>query len=71
LGALEERIQKNGGGWFLDHESPLKFYNEIIRITNSTEEYLKVAGEVSKISLKTKNEMAHDYEIIYYQELTF
>ena len=67
LGALEERIEKNGGGWFLDHESPLKAYNEIIRISNSAEEYLMVAKGVSKIKLRSNEEMVNDYKQLYNQ----
>jgi glycosyltransferase involved in cell wall biosynthesis/GT2 family glycosyltransferase len=65
LGALKERIEKNGGGWFLDYESPLKAYNEIIRISNSSEEYLKVAGKVSNIKLISNKEMVDNYEKLY------
>ena len=43
MGALEERIEKNGGGWLLDHKYPQKAYNEIMRIANSVDEYLNVS----------------------------
>jgi len=66
LGALEERIEKNGGGWFLELESPLNAYNEIIRIANSDKDYLNVAEQVSKISFKSRKEMISEYEHLYY-----
>lgn len=65
LGALEERIEKNGGGWFLELESPLNAYNEIIRIVNSVEDYLKIAEQVSKICFKSRKEMITEYEHLY------
>ena len=65
MGALEERIIKNGGGWFLDHKSPLKAYNKIIQISSSVEDYLKVAEGVSNIKLRTIEEMDSDYELLY------
>ena len=69
MGALEERIEEKGGGWFLEYKSPLKAYNQIIEISNSVEEYLKVAKEVPKIHIKTQKEMAEEYEQIYRQNL--
>ena len=69
IGALEERIIENGGGWFIDPESPLEAYNEIIKIANSTEDYLKVTQEVSNIKFKTKKEMVVEYKKIYQKNL--
>ena len=69
MGALEERIEKNGGGWFLEHKSPLNAYNEIIRISESSEEYLKVLEDVSEIKIKSKKEMVDEYESIYQKNL--
>ena len=69
MGALEERIEKNGGGWFLDHESPLKAYNKIIQISNYEDEYIMVMEEISNIKLKSKKEMVQEYELIYRQNL--
>ena len=71
MGALEERIGKNGGGWFLDHENPLKSYNKILQIVDSPEEYFKVVEDVSNIKIKSKKEMANEYESIYLQNLVY
>ena len=65
IGALKERIIKNGGGWLINHESPLEAYNEIIKIANSVEDYLKVAKEVSDIKFKSKKEMVNEYRQLY------
>jgi len=69
IGALQERIENNGGGWFLDLESPLKAYNKIIQIANSPDKYLKVAKEVHNIHLKSKIEMVKEYELLYKENL--
>ena len=69
IGALEERITKNGGGLFLDYQNPLNAYNEIIRIANSPNEYKKIAQEVDKITLKSTEEMAEEYNELYSQLL--
>ena len=65
MGALEERVIKNGGGWFLEHNSPLKAYNKIIQISSSVENYLKVAEGIPNIKLRTIKEMNSDYELLY------
>ena len=69
MGALEERIVENGGGWFLEHESPVNAYNKILEIADSPEEYLKVVEDVSNIKIKGRKEMTDDYERIYRQNL--
>src|SRR5690606_30132878 len=33
MGAQEERLNKNGGGWFINHLNPEDAYDEIIRIS--------------------------------------
>ena len=65
MGAQEERLNKNGGGWFINHLNPEDAYDEIIRISKSPEEYLKVAEQVSKINFRSTREMAEDYKNLY------
>ncbi len=69
IGAQEERVNKNGAGWFLDHKNPLKAYNEIIRIIKSPEEYRKILKQVKRVVLRNTKEMAYDYECVYWQNL--
>ncbi|MDO8870920.1 MAG: glycosyltransferase [Methanobacteriaceae archaeon] len=69
LGAQKERTIKNNGGWFLDYQNPIAAYQEIIRISNSPEEYEKIARTVQEIKFKTTKEMANDYLKIYYSFL--
>ncbi|MCC7553831.1 MAG: glycosyltransferase [Methanobacteriaceae archaeon] len=65
LGAFKERINKTGGGWLINHESPKKAYDEIIKISENKEDYLKVIENISNIKFKSKKEMGDEYKRIY------
>ncbi|MGF7118938.1 glycoside hydrolase family 99-like domain-containing protein [Methanobacterium oryzae] len=65
IGVLEERVNKNGGGWLLDFENPSAAYKEIIRIIESGEEYIKVAEQAKEITFRSTNEMADEYLNLY------
>jgi len=67
IGVLEERVNKTGGGWLLNYENPEEAYNEIIRIVNSPEEYIRTTEKVKKITFKSTKDMAHDYLDLYLQ----
>ena len=69
IGVLEERVNNDGGGWLLDYKNPIKAYNEIIRIVNSREEYIKVAEQVKKINFKSTKNMAQEYLDLYFHVL--
>lgn len=68
IGVLEERIKKNGGGWLLDFDAS-SAYSEILRIANSPEEYIDVANEIKKITLKSTKEMSNEYLELYLKYL--
>jgi hypothetical protein len=70
LGAQEERLNKTGGGWFIDHKNPLKAYKKIIKIANSPKEYNQVIKKIEKITFKSTEEMANEYKNIYSSHLT-
>jgi len=69
IGALEERIKNNGGGWFLDHKNPSDAYKKIINIIRSPEEYDKVNKEICNINIRSTKEMALEYKNLYQQNL--
>ena len=71
IGVLEERVNKNGGGWLLNHKNHSNAYNEIIKIANSPEEYVKVAEQVKEITFKSTKEMAVEYMDLYSQNLIY
>lgn len=65
LGAQKERTIENGGGWFLNYQDPEEAYQEIIRISNSPEEYEKVVKQVKEIRFRTTKDMAEEYLKLY------
>jgi len=65
LGALKERVEKTGGGYLLDPYSPKEAYEEIIRLSNSIEDYKKITQNVSNIKFKSLQEMVNEYEGLY------
>ena len=69
MGALESRLNENGGGWFLDIYNPKEAYEEIIRISKNKKEYLKVKEQVCNIKIKSISEMAEDYKDLYEEVL--
>jgi len=65
IGALKERVQKTGGGYFLDPNSPIDSYNEIIKIASAKEDYKKIVEKVRNIKLKGLKEMTDEYKELY------
>jgi len=64
LGALKERVETNGGGFFVDL-NPQKAYEEIIRISENPDEYMKKASQIPDITFKTSQSMGEDYLRLY------
>jgi glycosyltransferase involved in cell wall biosynthesis len=69
IGALEERVQKTGGGYLLDPNSPLNAYNEIIKLAESKEKYEEIQKRISNIQFKSLKEMIDEYEQLYLDNL--
>ena len=65
LGALKERVLKNGGGWFIDVNNIQKSYNEILRIIKHPDEYESKLEEIENISLISTESMSNNYVEIY------
>ena len=64
IGALGERIHKNGGGFFLDN-NPQKAYEQIIDISHDYEKYVKTINEIPNIQFKTTKKMTEEYVDLY------
>jgi glycosyltransferase involved in cell wall biosynthesis len=64
IGALGERIHKNGGGFFIDN-NPQKAYEEIIDINHNSEAYEKALNDIQLIKFKSTKEMAEEYLNLY------
>lgn len=71
LGALEERVKENGGGWILDHRSAIKWYQEMVRIASDPEAYTRQVQIVKEIELKSEYEMLSQYSSLYDRLLEF
>lgn len=64
LGAVGERIKKNGGGFLLSQD-PKEVYAQILSISEDDVEYEKEAKAVANITFKSTKQMAQDYMEIY------
>lgn len=61
IGVIEDRMRKNNGGWFIDHKDPQKAYDEILKISSKSEEYLKIQNGLRNISFPSTKKMTTDY----------
>lgn len=64
IGVIEDRIQKNNGGWIIDRNNPKQVISKIIGIIQSNE-YCEVANNVHNINFKTTKDMSLEYIYIY------
>lgn len=65
MGALRERVERNGGGWTVDVSDLNKVEDKIIDIIRSPEDYSKKKEDIRKIQLKKFDEMQKEYSEIY------
>ena len=65
LGALKERVLKNGGGWLIDINDMEKSYNKIISIINNVQEYKSKQDVIKNIPLISTKTMSNQYLEIY------
>ena len=65
LGALKERVLKNGGGWLIDINDMEKNYNKIMSIINNIEEYKSTQNVIKDIQLISTETMSYEYLKIY------
>lgn len=64
IGALGERIHRNGGGFFIENDGK-KAYDKIIDISKNPDEYKRVANQIPDITFKSTEEMSKEYMDIY------
>ena len=70
LGALRERLIKNGGGWLLDYRNPKRCYDDIIKIVNDDDEYYSKITDIKNMSFKSARQMAEEYCALYENEIS-
>lgn len=65
IGVQEDRMKKNNGGWFIDHNSPEKTFKIIKKISKNPKEYQKIQNKLKNINFKTTEEMGNKYLDLY------
>jgi O-antigen biosynthesis protein len=65
LGALKERVEQTGGGWYVDINNMKMMKDKILDILKNHDDYLKKKDEVSKIHLKSSGKSEVEYSAIY------
>ncbi len=65
LGALKERVEKNGGGWVIDMSEIKNIENKILEIISKPEEYMAKTNEIHNINLKNLDSMIFEYDSVY------
>jgi GT2 family glycosyltransferase len=65
LGALEERVGKEGGGWLIDVDNIEEITNLVARILELPEEYYHKKEEVLKMEIKSIKKNADEYKELY------
>lgn len=65
LGAVGERIQKNGGGWILPPVDARVWYEKILSILKDKTDYQAQLKAIANMKFKTSAEMALEYVHVY------
>ncbi|MBO7719051.1 MAG: glycosyltransferase, partial [Methanosphaera sp.] len=64
IGALGERVHAHGGGFFIDMDAE-KAYHDILDIISDEDAYAEKVNEITRINIKTTQEMTDEYMDIY------
>ncbi len=65
LGAVRERIEAHGGGWVLNYNDPVSWYNEMVEFASNQDDYKKKLGEIETIPFRSTKQMSDDYARVY------
>jgi glycosyltransferase involved in cell wall biosynthesis len=67
LGALQERVERHGGGWIIDINDPKATYRRILEIAADREGYEEQLAKTrdAAVALRSVDEMAADYAALY------
>lgn len=65
LGALQERINRHGGGLLADSESPEAFYSALKRLADSPVLFRRLSEEATSFKPRSTRQMALDYTAVY------
>jgi glycosyltransferase involved in cell wall biosynthesis len=65
LGALKDRIERDGGGWLIDSGDPKLAYQQILNIAADAAGYREKIANIPTFALRTAEQMAADYHMLY------
>lgn len=65
LGAIGERIRVHDGGWTLNPVHGQQWYDKILKIIKDKKEYLQKLTNIKQIDIKSLDQMADDYYMVY------
>ncbi|MFW5961143.1 MAG: glycosyltransferase, partial [Desulfohalobiaceae bacterium] len=65
IGALGERLRAHGGGWLVDYQNPESCWAKLQQVVSDTEVLRETAQQVSRIPIRSRQEMAEEYVQLY------
>jgi len=65
LGAVGDRIKRNGGGWTLPPKDPILWAEKLIEISRNKSDYDEKIKDIQQMRFKTLSEMTQDYLELY------
>lgn len=65
IGALGGRVKNNETGWIVQDLKGSTIYNKILEIKNNPDIYRKVKENVIRMKIKTIEDMANEYQMLY------
>lgn len=65
LGALKERVDREGGGWVVNIDDAARLYDQVLQIVRDRSDYSAKLAEISRMSIITTEKMAGEYDTLY------
>ena len=65
LGALRERVERDGGGWLVDHTDPDAWFDTLRWVVGSPGEHARKRREIAALHLASREDMAEAYLELY------
>jgi len=65
IGALQERVEKQGGGWLIDSTEAQDWYDRMLEIAKTPADYEGRIAEIRAMRFKTVQKMAEEYQGLY------
>ncbi len=65
IGALQERLNRHGGGWLVDYQHPERAYAQILAAADDPEDYALQLRRATLDGVRSSSQMADDYDRLY------